>query len=212
MEKLNKYQNDDKKEKNDLKNENTYLWMENDNTDIIWNEKDDQPNHADLKTHGITDFLWRTVFDSIRRHAVDVTLDPDTANPHLILTEDGKQVRFGDIELDLPDNPERFNYCPNVLGKEGFSSGRFYYEIRVKGNTEWIVGVAIPTLLSLREKPQKVGVFVDYEEGQVSFFIVETRSHICSFTGQDFTDKLYPFFSLGYDLFPLVICPLDVTD
>ena len=46
----------------------------------------------------------------------------------------------------------------------------------------------------LREKPQKVGVFGDCEEGQVSFFDVEARCHIYSFTGCTFTEKIYPYF------------------
>uniref|UniRef100_A0A673IT63 E3 ubiquitin-protein ligase TRIM39-like n=1 Tax=Sinocyclocheilus rhinocerous TaxID=307959 RepID=A0A673IT63_9TELE len=159
---------------------------------------------------------------------VDVTLDPDTANPYLILSDDGKQVSDGDIEQDVPENPKRFNdYC--VLAKQGFSSGRFYYEVQVKGKAEWDIGVARESInrkgmitytpmngfwavilrneneykacespsvsFSLKVKPEKVGVFVDYEEGLVSFYDVGSSSHIYSFTGQTFTEKLYPYFS-----------------
>ncbi|XP_030632644.1 uncharacterized protein LOC115814065 [Chanos chanos] len=178
---------------------------------------------------------------------MDVTLDLDTANPYLILSDDGKQVRDGDTRQDLPDNPDRFDYCVNVLGKEGFSSGRFYYEVEVRGKTDWDLGVvresinrkgritASPkkgqwtvylrngdeykaldspsVLLSLRQKPQKVGVFVNYEEGLVSFYDVEASSHIYSFTGQSFTEKLYPLLSPcfnheGKNSSPLVITPV----
>ncbi|KAL7875468.1 hypothetical protein AOLI_G00104310 [Acnodon oligacanthus] len=121
---------------------------------------------------------------------VDVTLDPDTANSYLILSDDGKQVTDGDTKQNLPDTPERFDYDLSVLGKEGFSSGRFYYEA-----------------------PQKVGVFVDYEEGLVSFYDVEARSHIYSFTGQSFTETLYPYFCPcdndgGENSAPLIITPV----
>ncbi|XP_062849728.1 nuclear factor 7, ovary-like [Trichomycterus rosablanca] len=165
----------------------------------------------------------------IQQYAVDVILDPDTANHYLILSDDGKQVTNGDKQQNLPYNPKRFDCCVFVLGKEGFSSGRFYYEVQVKEKTDWDLGVTRESsnrkgkitpspengywsvwlrnkteygalespsvLLSLKQAPQKVGVFVDYEEGLVSFYDVENEFHIYSFTGQSFTDKFYPYFS-----------------
>ncbi|XP_020346620.1 zinc-binding protein A33-like [Oncorhynchus kisutch] len=146
----------------------------------------------------------------IQQYAVDVTLDSDTrlTHPYLIMAEDRKQVKHGDTKQDLPDNPERFNLDVYVLGKEGFSSGRFDNAVMVKGKTKWDLGVARESinrkgditlsaengywalwlkngeyealakpsvLLSLRGRPQKV-VFVDYVEGQVSFYDEEARS------------------------------------
>ncbi|KAI5104636.1 E3 ubiquitin-protein ligase TRIM39 [Silurus meridionalis] len=178
---------------------------------------------------------------------VDVTLDPDTANPYLVLSDDGKHVTCGDKRQNLPDNPERFNNYCIVLGKEGFTSGRFYYEVQVKGKTKWDLGVARESInrkeeikarpkdgywclvlrnkteykalesnrvpLPLNQAPQKVGVFVDYEEGLVSFYDVDAKSHIYSFTAQTFTGKLYPYFSPcfndgGENSAPLIICPV----
>ncbi|XP_014841024.1 PREDICTED: E3 ubiquitin-protein ligase TRIM21-like isoform X2 [Poecilia mexicana] len=52
-----------------------------------------------------------------------------------------------------------------------------------------------PTSLPLSEKPQKVGVFVDYEEGVVSFYDVMNKSHIFSFTECLFNDDILPYFS-----------------
>ncbi|XP_045070074.1 E3 ubiquitin-protein ligase TRIM39-like [Coregonus clupeaformis] len=185
----------------------------------------------------------------IQQYAVDVTLEPDTAHPSLILSEDGKQVRYGNTLQNISDNPKRFDCHRFVLGKDGFSSGRFYYEVTVKGKTRWNLGVArestdrkgiitprpedglwtvsrrdenvylngtLNSILSLTEKPQKVGVFVDYEEGQVSFYDVEARSHIYSFTGCTFTEKLFPCLGPsdnddGQNSAPLIISPVNHT-
>ncbi|XP_034722421.1 E3 ubiquitin-protein ligase TRIM21-like [Etheostoma cragini] len=186
----------------------------------------------------------------LKQYAVDVTLDPDTAHPLLILSDDGKQVYTGDVRKNLPDNPERFSYFGCVLGKLSFSSGRFYFEVQVKGKIEWTLGVARESInrkgdialspqngfwttclrngnkyyasadpqirLSLKSPPQKVGVFVDYEEGLVSFYDVDAAALIYSFTGCSFTEKLFPFFHTGNNeggknSAPLIISPVRVN-
>ncbi|XP_030635293.1 E3 ubiquitin-protein ligase TRIM39-like [Chanos chanos] len=68
-----------------------------------------------------------------------------------------------------------------------------------------------PVRLPIPEKVQKVGVFVDYEEGLVSFYNVEARSHIYTFTDCNFKETLRPYFSPhfcqnGRNSSPLVIC------
>ncbi|KAM8751163.1 E3 ubiquitin-protein ligase TRIM21-like [Acanthopagrus schlegelii] len=187
----------------------------------------------------------------VQQYAVDVTVDPDTAQPWLILSDDGKQVKHGDVKKKLPDNPERFDPCPCVLAKQSFSSGRFYYEVQVKEKTDWDLGVAResinrkgniiltpqngywticlrneneyyaltvpPVRLSLKHQPEKVGVFVDYEEGLVSFYDVGAAALIYSFTGCCFTQKLYPLFSPctndgGKNSAPLIISPVSHTE
>ncbi|XP_076584507.1 E3 ubiquitin-protein ligase TRIM21-like [Chaetodon auriga] len=187
----------------------------------------------------------------VQQYAVDVTLDPDTAHPNLILSDDGKQVNHGDVRKTLPDNPERFSFCICVLGKQSFSSGRFYFDVQVKGKTEWDFGVARESIsrkgkitlgpkngywtiwlrngneygasddlvvsLSLKSQPQKVGVFVDYEEGLVSFYDVDAAALIYSFTGCSFTEKLFPYFCPcpndgGKNSAPLIISAVNQTE
>ncbi|MGH0191521.1 UNVERIFIED_CONTAM: hypothetical protein FKN15_065018 [Acipenser sinensis] len=143
---------------------------------------------------------------------------------------DGKQVR-GKRQDD--NSSQRFDYRRCVLGKEGFTSGRHYWELGVGENTFWRLGVSREsaprkeefsmtpqqgywtvgwdgdedkdefialtdprTPLPLSMKPQKLGVYLDYEEGWLSFYNVETRSHIYTFTDMEFkpNEKLYPFF------------------
>ncbi|KAI4797640.1 hypothetical protein KUCAC02_024955 [Chaenocephalus aceratus] len=187
----------------------------------------------------------------VQQYEVEVTLDPDTAHPKLILSDDGKQVKHVDVRKNLPDNPKRFDSCVSVLAKQSFSSGRFYYDVQVKGKTGWELGVAResinrkgqitlspqegywtiwlrneneykalagpPVSLSPKSQPQKVGVFVDYEEGLVSFYDVDAAALIYSFTGCCFKEKLYPYFgpSLNYggkNSAPLIISPVNLTE
>ncbi|KAH0630390.1 hypothetical protein JD844_013376 [Phrynosoma platyrhinos] len=176
----------------------------------------------------------------------DLTLDPETAHPNLVLSEDRKSVKFVEQRLrDLPDSPRRFTIYPCVLATEGFTSGRHYWEVEVGEKTHWALGVcsdsvsrkgemtSLPetgywrvrlfngdkyaatttpfTPLNITNKPKRVGVFLDYEAGKLSFYNVTDRSHIYTFT-DTFTEKLWPFFYPGIragrkNAAPLVIRP-----
>ncbi|CAL8366596.1 unnamed protein product [Gadus morhua 'NCC'] len=186
----------------------------------------------------------------VQQYEVDVTLDPDTAHPSLVLSEDWKQVHHGGVRKILPDNPERFTQYTFVLTRQSFSSGRFYFEVQVKDKTEWCLGVArestdrndwtecTPEMgywtldydndglvfnddpsvrLPLRAELQKVGVFVDYDEGLVSFYDVEARVHLYSATGCTFTEPLCLIldptsYEVGTNSAPLIISPVNQTD
>ncbi|CAL8240503.1 unnamed protein product [Merluccius merluccius] len=187
----------------------------------------------------------------VQQYEVDVTLDPDTAHPQLILSKDGKQVHDGGVAKNLPDTHKRFTDYLYVLTRQSFSSGRFYFEVQVKNKTQWGLGVARESisrkgdlivtpeygywtidftndelvfidkpdvLLPLRAELQKVGVFVDYDEGLVSFYDVEARVHIYSATGCTFREPLYPILDPGnYDYkgsnsAPLIISPVNQTE
>uniref|UniRef100_A0A8C3SFZ3 Uncharacterized protein n=1 Tax=Chelydra serpentina TaxID=8475 RepID=A0A8C3SFZ3_CHESE len=74
----------------------------------------------------------------------NVTLDPDTAHPELVLSEDLRSVCRGHESQMLPYNPERFDYLLCVLGSEGFTSGKHSWQVKVEGGPDgdWAVGVA----------------------------------------------------------------------
>ncbi|XP_078023773.1 E3 ubiquitin-protein ligase TRIM21-like isoform X3 [Epinephelus lanceolatus] len=214
-------------------------------------------NQLEETLHEVITDLFKAELKRIQQYAVDVTLDPDTAHPDLILSEDGKQVKHGDVLKSPPKNPKRFDTCFNVLAKQSFSSGRFYFEVQVKRKTDWDLGVARESIkrkgeimlspqkgywtisllneiqyyaqagpdvsLSLKSQPEKVGVFVDYEEGLVSFYDVNSAALIYSFTGCCFTEKLYPFFSpcnfvfksfpfMNKNYAPMIISPVSHTE
>ncbi|KAF3690364.1 Zinc-binding protein A33 [Channa argus] len=152
-----------------------------------------------------------------------VVLDPNTANPHLYLSEDLTCVKRGDKQ-QLPDNPERFQPCYTcVLGSKGFNSGIHSWEVDVRDNTVWEMGVLSESIQRkgtinsgllgiwyseskkiltcpvprVYKKFKKIRVNLDMNRGKLSFYDPDTNTHIHTFTHTS-TERMFPYFdSLG---------------
>ncbi|KAM4754726.1 butyrophilin subfamily 3 member A1-like isoform 1-T1 [Cyanocitta cristata] len=72
----------------------------------------------------------------------DVTLDADTAHPRLEISADGKSVKDTGVIRQVPSNEKRFDSHLFVLAKEGFTSGKHYWEVSVGRRRSWALGIA----------------------------------------------------------------------
>ncbi|XP_036280245.1 putative tripartite motif-containing protein 75 [Pipistrellus kuhlii] len=174
----------------------------------------------------------------IQRFREEITLDPETAHPNLLVSEDRKSVTFVKKKQRVQWNPKRFMVDPVVLGTKGFDCGRHYWEVQVDDKPEWAVGVckdslseekkqpllrqknrcwmiqlldgdyvaggSAPVTLVLKKMPRGIGVYLDYELGQVSFYSLNDMSHIYSFR-DTFSEMLKPYFYIGCDPKPLIV-------
>ncbi|XP_014391989.1 PREDICTED: tripartite motif-containing protein 7 isoform X2 [Myotis brandtii] len=145
-----------------------------------------------------------------KEEKVELTLDPDTANPRLILSLDLKSVRLGQRAQDLPNHPRRFDTNTRVLASCGFSSGRHHWEVEVGSQDGWAFGVARESVrrsgqywavTSPERTPlscghlSRVRVALDLEVGAVSFYAVEDMRHLYTFR-VNFQERVFPLFSI----------------
>ncbi|KAM4754739.1 zinc finger protein RFP-like isoform 2-T2 [Cyanocitta cristata] len=72
----------------------------------------------------------------------DVTLDPDTAHPRLEISADGQKVKDTGVIRQVPSNEKRFDSHLFVLAKEGYTSGKHYWEVSVGRRRSWALGIA----------------------------------------------------------------------
>ncbi|NXU31658.1 TRI39 ligase, partial [Thalassarche chlororhynchos] len=72
----------------------------------------------------------------------DVTLDADTAHPRLEISDDGKSVKDTGTIRKVPSKEKRFDSHTFVLAKEGYTSGRHYWEVDVGKKRSWALGIA----------------------------------------------------------------------
>lgn len=160
-----------------------------------------------------------------------MTFDPDTAHPNLSVSKSCTSVWFEEDKdtKDCQVNPQQFHYYYCVLGHQGFTRGRHYWEVEVGHKTAWRLGVAredVPrgemaatgtssgiwtlalkggsVLACTDPKPTKVtvsvhlvriGVFLDCEKEEVSFYNAITMAPIYTFTMGTVVVPLFPFYN-----------------
>ena len=138
-----------------------------------------------------------------------VVLDPNTAHPSIIISEDLTSFKNTYTRQTLPDNPERFDIWECVLGSEGFNSGSHYWDVEVGDSTVWCVGVTTESnqrklgtfslervwcvgdgvsytgpLHLLEHNIHTLRVHLDLDKGQLSFSDPLQNTHIHTFKWQ----------------------------
>ncbi|XP_055767208.1 NACHT, LRR and PYD domains-containing protein 3-like [Salvelinus fontinalis] len=68
------------------------------------------------------------------KYACHLTLDPNTANPNLVLSEGNRKVTLVEEKQHYEDHPDRFDYLYQILCKEGLSGSRYYWEVEMDGD------------------------------------------------------------------------------
>ncbi|XP_074535685.1 zinc-binding protein A33-like [Halichoeres trimaculatus] len=179
--------------------------------------------------------IWKNMKDMVSHSPV--VLDPNTAAPDLILSEDLTSVRPGERQ-EVPENPER--RMISVLGSESFKSGTHSWDVEVGDSLHWGLGVTSGSIqkgrfkqsgswriwffggkyvadssshpdsvLSVKNRPQRIRVNLDCDRGQLSFSDPDTNTHIHTFT-HTFTDNLFPCI-FTREKQPMRILPLKVS-
>ncbi|MCI4379744.1 hypothetical protein PGIGA_G00231950 [Pangasianodon gigas] len=90
--------------------------------------------------------LWRKMFKNLKPGPFPLTFDENTVHPSLQLSQDRTQVVETEAMLPYKPNPKRFVQCVNVLGAQGFHTGRHYWEVGVGTKPKWDIGVALETV------------------------------------------------------------------
>nr|BAM36383.1 zinc-binding protein A33-like [Oplegnathus fasciatus] len=169
--------------------------------------------------------VWEKMKDKV--HFSPVILDPNTAHPRLHLSDDLTSVRQGDTNEQLPDNPERHTKYANVLGSEGFSSGKHSWEVEVGDHPHWNLGLAKESVDRKGEcsaSPEYGFWCVTHRSGKYTNGLGETvtvkkslqrirvqldydRGEVSFYDPEDmthiythrdtFTEKLFPYFGIG---------------
>ncbi|KAM8755835.1 E3 ubiquitin-protein ligase TRIM35-like [Acanthopagrus schlegelii] len=167
-----------------------------------------------------------------------VILDPNTANTELIVSEDLTSVRW-ENKLKLPENPERIKMHRCVLGSEAFNSGTHDWDVEIINDAFWAVGVLqesvgrkgqiltgywgiclldgkytavsppLPDKVLAVKNLQRIRVHLDFDKGKLSFYDLDTNTHIHTFK-HTFTDSLFPYI-VTLDKLPMKILPVTLS-
>lgn len=164
---------------------------------------------------------------------VPLTLDPDTAHWELKVCSQGRMAMFVvDVtHQGQGPRPQAFTSHRAVLASQALEGGRHFWLVQVRSTNSWALGVCeeafprtrgLPCLPSQgcwcyhkagppespghspRVPPAYWGVFLDYELGEVSFFDLKERTHLCTLTGT-FTGPLRPYFAVGSSSLPFFL-------
>ncbi|XP_064872970.1 ribonuclease inhibitor-like [Oncorhynchus nerka] len=105
-----------------------------------------------------------------RKYVCDLTLDLNTVNRLLSLSEENRKVTWRREKQSYPDHPERFEDCEQVLCREGLT-GRCYWEVEWSGR-EAVIGV---TYKGINRRGRSEDCCLGYNDKSWSLYCSDNR-------------------------------------
>ncbi|XP_050960614.1 E3 ubiquitin/ISG15 ligase TRIM25-like [Labeo rohita] len=162
--------------------------------------------------------------DDFLQYFCQLNLDLNTAHKSLKLSKDNRKISCSDVVQQYPDHPERFDYSPYIMCREGLC-GRCYWEVECSGK-DWAVAVCYKGFgrkgnsgacnlgsnkISWRLshncfthdkkkvsipalRSSRIGVYLDHRAGTLSFYSVSDTMTLLHRVQTTFTEPLYPAF------------------
>ncbi|XP_030260225.1 NACHT, LRR and PYD domains-containing protein 3-like [Sparus aurata] len=107
--------------------------------------------HWRLETLRVEHCGWVRLQPSIRKWACELTVDTNTVNGLLKLTNNNRKVTAVKVKQPYPDHPERFNCWEQLLCREGLT-GRCYWEVEWRGMV--YVSVSYKRIITKRSRAE----------------------------------------------------------
>ncbi|XP_064251273.1 E3 ubiquitin-protein ligase TRIM39-like isoform X5 [Passer domesticus] len=155
----------------------------------------------------------------LRSYKGDVILDADTAHPRLEISADGRTVKDTGVIRFLLENEKRFDSHLFVLAKEGYTSGKHYWEVNVGTRRNWALGIAcesVPRKGTLTLCPENGFWVIACVDGQD--YLACTNPWTC-LTVTGYLSQIGIFLDIPakkvsfYDVFKaVVLCTLSIAD
>nr|XP_055030733.1 E3 ubiquitin/ISG15 ligase TRIM25 [Misgurnus anguillicaudatus] len=144
------------------------------------------------------------------QYGISPTLDPGTAHPKLLLSDDNRTVQFTETQQDYTELDSRFNIFPQILASHALDAGCYYWEVEVSlDDGRWKVGVCDANIGRKGQKDAcRIGFYPNswcliYEKGKVEALHDKVASPVCA-TGLwkvgvllDFNEGRLSFYSVA---------------
>ncbi|CAK6963112.1 zinc-binding protein A33 [Scomber scombrus] len=112
--------------------------------------------------------IWEKMLDHV--DYTPVTLDPNTAHPCLILSDDLTSLHYSTEPSCCPDNPERFHMSAEVVGMDTLGSGSHHWVVETGNNQDWLLGVAsssVPRNSEISARPENGFWTLCFRDGEL---------------------------------------------
>uniref|UniRef100_A0AAQ4NXP7 B30.2/SPRY domain-containing protein n=2 Tax=Gasterosteus aculeatus TaxID=69293 RepID=A0AAQ4NXP7_GASAC len=129
--------------------------------------------HWRLETLRVEPDGVRWLRPGLRKYSCELTIDTNTVNTHLKLSDNNRKVTRVMEDQSYPDHPDRFDYCPQLLCRTGLT-GRCYWEVEWRGRVDVSVSYR-----GIRRKGDRDDCWFGYNDQSWILICSDEGYHVC---------------------------------